>query len=108
MVPKAGFEPARFVATTPSRWRVYQFHHFGIKKLYYFNPRGPIYNICLNFYHTRPRSYQYGKSFIYLVAGAAGGITGGFAASGLVAGSVCPLTGSLVLSINEVLLWLAI
>lgn len=31
MVPKPGLEPGRFVATTPSRWRVYQFHHFGIK-----------------------------------------------------------------------------
>ena len=30
-VPKGGFEPPRLVGTTPSRWRVYQFHHFGIK-----------------------------------------------------------------------------
>src|SRR4030042_6041048 len=29
MVPKAGFEPARVFPTTPSRWRVYRFHHFG-------------------------------------------------------------------------------
>ena len=25
---KAGLEPARAMLTTPSRWRVYQFHHF--------------------------------------------------------------------------------
>ena len=31
MVPKAGFEPAQASPTTPSRWRVYQFHHFGTK-----------------------------------------------------------------------------
>ena len=31
MVPKPGFEPGRAVLTTPSRWRVYQFHHFGSK-----------------------------------------------------------------------------
>ena len=30
MVPKARLELARPRATTPSRWRVYQFHHFGI------------------------------------------------------------------------------
>jgi hypothetical protein len=30
MVPKGGFEPPRGSPTTPSRWRVYQFHHFGI------------------------------------------------------------------------------
>ena len=30
MVPKGGFEPPRGWPTTPSRWRVYQFHHFGI------------------------------------------------------------------------------
>src|SRR4030043_379011 len=30
MVPKGGFEPPRVLPTTPSRWRVYQFHHFGI------------------------------------------------------------------------------
>ena len=30
-MPKGGFEPPRLVGTTPSRWRVYQFHHFGIK-----------------------------------------------------------------------------
>ena len=30
MVPKGGFEPPRGLPTTPSRWRVYQFHHFGI------------------------------------------------------------------------------
>jgi hypothetical protein len=29
MVPKGGFEPPRGSPTTPSRWRVYQFHHFG-------------------------------------------------------------------------------
>ena len=29
LVPKAGLEPARAMLTTPSRWRVYQFHHFG-------------------------------------------------------------------------------
>ena len=29
MVPKGGFEPPRGLPTTPSRWRVYQFHHFG-------------------------------------------------------------------------------
>ena len=38
MVPKGGFEPPRGLPTTPSRWRVYQFHHFGnradIKKGY--------------------------------------------------------------------------
>jgi hypothetical protein len=28
-VPKPGFEPGRELPTTPSRWRVYQFHHFG-------------------------------------------------------------------------------
>ena|GEM_PF-4756990 len=27
---KAGFEPAQAKPTTPSRWRVYQFHHFRI------------------------------------------------------------------------------
>ena len=30
LVPKGGFEPPRGSPTTPSRWRVYQFHHFGI------------------------------------------------------------------------------
>jgi hypothetical protein len=30
MVPKGGFEPPRGLPTTPSRWRVYQFHHFGV------------------------------------------------------------------------------
>ncbi len=30
LVPKTGVEPARAKPTTPSRWRVYQFHHFGI------------------------------------------------------------------------------
>jgi hypothetical protein len=29
MVPMAGLEPARALPTTPSRWRVYQFHHIG-------------------------------------------------------------------------------
>jgi hypothetical protein len=29
LVPKGGFEPPRGSPTTPSRWRVYQFHHFG-------------------------------------------------------------------------------
>jgi hypothetical protein len=29
MVPKARFELARARLTTPSRWRVYQFHHSG-------------------------------------------------------------------------------
>ena len=33
MVPKGGFEPPRGSPTTPSRWRVYQFHHFGIDPL---------------------------------------------------------------------------
>jgi hypothetical protein len=33
MVPKGGFEPPRGSPTTPSRWRVYQFHHFGIELL---------------------------------------------------------------------------
>ncbi|GEM_PF-203161 len=28
LVRKAGLEPARAMLTTPSRWRVYQFHHF--------------------------------------------------------------------------------
>jgi hypothetical protein len=37
MVPKGGFEPPRGLPTTPSRWRVYQFHHFG--KM--FNPSQP-------------------------------------------------------------------
>jgi hypothetical protein len=36
------------------------------------------------------------------------GATGGFAALGLVIGSVCPVTGSLERSINEELLWLAV
>ena len=30
-MPKGGFEPPRGLPTTPSRWRVYQFHHFGIR-----------------------------------------------------------------------------
>src|SRR2546427_1715489 len=30
LVPKARFELARLVGATPSRWCVYQFHHFGI------------------------------------------------------------------------------
>jgi hypothetical protein len=87
MVPKPGLEPGRVVPTTPSRWRVYQFHHFGIKKL-------------------------------YLFTGAAGGITGSFAAfgpgagsfaaSGFVMGSACPVMGRLDRSINEELLWLAV
>ena len=29
LVPKGGLEPPRAMLTTPSRWRVYQFHHFG-------------------------------------------------------------------------------
>ena len=29
LVPRAGLEPARAWLTTPSRWRVYQFHHLG-------------------------------------------------------------------------------
>lgn len=29
-VPRAGLEPASTECTTPSRWRVYQFHHLGI------------------------------------------------------------------------------
>jgi hypothetical protein len=29
VVPKPGFEPGRELPTTPSRWRVCQFHHFG-------------------------------------------------------------------------------
>ena len=29
LVPKARFELARLVGATPSRWCVYQFHHFG-------------------------------------------------------------------------------
>ncbi len=33
MVPKGGFEPPRGLPTTPSRWRVYQFHHFGISPI---------------------------------------------------------------------------
>jgi hypothetical protein len=33
MVPKGGFEPPRGSPTTPSRWRVYQFHHFGINHI---------------------------------------------------------------------------
>jgi hypothetical protein len=33
MVPKGGFEPPRGLPTTPSRWRVYQFHHFGIRAI---------------------------------------------------------------------------
>ena len=45
---------------------------------------------------------------LYLLTGAAGGITGSFAASGFVIGSVCPVTGSLDRSINEELLWLAV
>jgi hypothetical protein len=32
-VPKGGFEPPRVLPTTPSRWRVYQFHHFGIIRI---------------------------------------------------------------------------
>ena len=35
MVPKAGLEPAQASPTTPSRWRVYQFHHFGNKAHYF-------------------------------------------------------------------------
>jgi hypothetical protein len=39
MVPKGGFEPPRGSPTTPSRWRVYQFHHFGfIYTLYFLIP----------------------------------------------------------------------
>ena len=34
MVPKGGFEPPRGSPTTPSRWRVYQFHHFGINLIF--------------------------------------------------------------------------
>jgi hypothetical protein len=33
MVPKPGLEPGRILSTTPSRWRVYQFHHFGSKNI---------------------------------------------------------------------------
>ena len=33
MVPKAGVEPARPEGTTPSRWRVCQFRHFGTRQL---------------------------------------------------------------------------
>ena len=29
LVPKGGLEPPRASPTTPSRWRVCQFHHFG-------------------------------------------------------------------------------
>ena len=29
LVPASRLELLRLVATTPSRWRVYQFHHFG-------------------------------------------------------------------------------
>ena len=29
LVPRAGFEPTQAMPTTPSRWRVYQFHHLG-------------------------------------------------------------------------------
>jgi hypothetical protein len=37
MVPRTGFEPARFHAT-PSKWCVYQFRHLGpMKKLFLFN-----------------------------------------------------------------------
>ena len=32
-MPKAGLEPARESPTTPSRWRVYQFHHFGVRDI---------------------------------------------------------------------------
>ena len=32
-MPKAGLEPARGSPTTPSRWRVYQFHHFGVRDI---------------------------------------------------------------------------
>jgi hypothetical protein len=55
---------------------------------------------------------------LYLLTGAAGGITGNlavfglaagsFAASGFVIGSACPVTGRLDRSINEELLWLAV
>ena len=48
MVPKGGFEPPRGLPTTPSRWRVYQFHHFGIdplsKKV---NPVQRLYSIAV-------------------------------------------------------------
>ena len=40
MVPKGGFEPPRGLPTTPSRWRVYQFHHFGR----IFNPSHPPFS----------------------------------------------------------------
>gem|GEM_PF-5487820 len=33
LVPKAGVEPARPEGTTPSRWRVCQFRHFGTRQL---------------------------------------------------------------------------
>ena len=36
LVPTGGVEPPRTMSTTPSRWRVYQFHHVGwVKGLSY-------------------------------------------------------------------------
>jgi hypothetical protein len=112
MVPKTGLEPARILSTTPSRWRVYQFHHFGIRK---------IYNIFIQaaFLPIQPLDYQCEKSLDYLLTGA-GGTVGSFAASGLgtgtgslvvsglVTGIVCSATGGFCSIKEDELLWLAI
>ena len=86
MVPKTGFEPAREV------------------------PPPPQDGVSTNSTTSALRK-------VYLFTGAAGGITGNFAvfgfaagsfaASGLVTGMACPVTGRLDRSINEELLWLA-
>ena len=43
VVPRAGVEPARELPTTPSRWRVYQFHHLGTSVGPYTSPGGAFY-----------------------------------------------------------------
>jgi|GEM_PF-3329553 len=37
MVPMGGLEPPWTTSTTPSRWRVYQFHHIGVSVCLYGN-----------------------------------------------------------------------
>ena len=40
LVPASRLELLRLVATTPSRWRVYQFHHAGLSRNFQPNPDG--------------------------------------------------------------------
>ena len=49
LVRKAGLEPARAMLTTPSRWRVYQFHHF----------RKTFYMLSLNLQSHQLQEHQY-------------------------------------------------